>query len=107
MLSRTKTPEPDKRYILQARLTRAVNIKIEQSSPFALMRRINSDEPCTSRNAAITLPFWNSYGSFQTSSFSSCLPFPSEIIGHIQDIVRNCHNLKLSSGLRLSLDGAF
>lgn len=74
--------------------------------PLAFNNRPRTD-PRICRNFSWSRRCWNSNPSNQTSCSFNCLCFPVEISGPIHDTVRNCHSLRLSSGLRVSLDGGW
>ena len=74
----------------------AINIR---SSPLAAISLLTT-EPLSSRNLSWSNRCWNSKLRLQTSSSLSCLADPREMRGDIQETVMNCHNVRLSSGLR-------
>ena len=57
-------------------------------------------EPLSSRNLSCRKRCWNSKLRLQTSSSLSCRADPRDMRGDIQETVMNCHNVRLSSGLR-------
>ena len=77
-----------------------------RSIQFALSRRVTT-EPLSSRKVSWSLRCWNSQARLHTSSSFNCLLDPTEIRGDIQETVMNCHNVKLSSGLRSWASGGW